>query len=104
VNGVSDTSRSRNKCDGYVCLSGDLDLATVPEFAAEAIKAVQTAAGLVTVEVSDVTFIDSAGVGLLADVLALGTARGQAVVLVGASAGLHALLLQCGLESLFSYR
>jgi anti-anti-sigma factor len=85
-------------------LSGDVDVATVPHYAGEVISAARTAERVVTVDVSDVTFIDSAGLGLLADVLAIGTARGRRVVLQGASTDLHKLLLHCGMESLFSYR
>jgi len=102
---VTDTSHVRDGSgDGYIRLSGDLDVVTVPQVAADVIKAVRAARGVMTVDVADVMFVDSAGVGLLADVLALGTARGQAIVLEGASHRLHKLLLQCGIESLFSYR
>ena len=89
---------------GYVRLFGDLDVATVPRYERAAITAAQTTEHVVTVDVSDLTFIDSAGLGLLADMLAIGTARGRGVILQGASTDLHKLLLHCGMESLFSYR
>ena len=88
---------------GYVRLSGDVDAATVPHYAGEVISVAQTAERVVTVDVSDITVIDSAGLGLLADVLTLGTARGHTVVLQGASTDLHKLLLHYGIESLFCY-
>jgi anti-anti-sigma factor len=89
---------------GFLRLSGDLTGVTVPHIETEAIRAAQTAEHDVTVDVSDLTFIDSAGLGLLADLLAIGTARGRSVVLLGASAELHKRLLVDGLESMFSYR
>ena len=105
LNRVSETSEPRTRfCDGYIRFSGDLDVATVSECAAEAIKAVRSARDVVTVDVSDVARTDTAGVGLLADVLALSTSRGHAVTLHGASARLHEQLLLRGIESLFSYR
>lgn len=89
---------------GYVRLPGELDVATVPLVEIAALNAARTAEHVVTLDVGDVTLIDSAGLGLLADVLAIGTARGCAVVLRGASADLHRLLLNCGMETLFTYR
>jgi anti-anti-sigma factor len=89
---------------GYVRLSGDLDIASVPHFESDAIGAAQTAANVVMVDVGDLTFIDNSGLGLLADVPAIGTAHGRVVVLRGASADLHRLLLHCGMQSLFAYR
>jgi anti-anti-sigma factor len=89
---------------GYVRFSGHLDVATVSNFESEAIGAAQSAEHVVVVDVTNLTFIDSAGLNLLADVLAIGTARGRAVALQGASSDLHKLLLRCGMESLFSYR
>jgi anti-anti-sigma factor len=85
-------------------LSGDLSGVTVPVVESEAISAAQTAEHVVTIDVSDLTFIDGVGLGLLADVLAIGTARGRPVILQGASTDLHQLLLVYGMESLFSYR
>jgi anti-anti-sigma factor len=85
-------------------LSGRVDAVTVPQVESDAISAAQTAEQVVTVDVGDVTFIDGAGLDLLADLLAIGTARGRAVVLHGASTDLRKLLLVHGMESLFSYR
>jgi anti-anti-sigma factor len=95
---------SQQSVDGYVRLSGDVDVATVFGYESGAIRAAWTAEHAVTVDVADATFVDSAGLRLLADVLAIGTARGRAVVLHGASPDLHKLLLVCGMEALFSYR
>jgi anti-sigma B factor antagonist len=102
---VNDETPSESRPSvGYVRLTGELDHITVPRYEGAAISAARTAEAVVTVDVGAVTFIDSAGLGLLADVLAIGTARGRAVTLQGASTDLHRLLLACGLESLFSYR
>ena len=100
---VTSTLPSRSG-DGYIRLSGELDLAAVHECAPEAIRTAQAAQDGVTVDVRDVTFIDSAGAGLLGDILALSTIRGHPVVLLGASRQLRELLLLGGIESLFSYR
>ena len=85
-------------------MAGDLDLGSVRRYESEVISAARTSDRVITVDVGDVTSIDSAGLGLLADVLAIGSARGCAVTLHSASAELHKLLLLCGMESLFSYR
>jgi anti-anti-sigma factor len=99
-----DATGSGPSVGGYVRLAGDLDHVTVRHYEGAAISAARTAESVITVDVGAVTFIDSAGLGLLVDVLAIGTARGRAVLLRGASTDLHKLLLVCGLESLFSYR
>jgi anti-anti-sigma factor len=98
------SSRSGPSVNGYVRLDGDLDHLTVLSYEDAAISAARTAQRVVTVDVAGASFIDSAGLRLLADVLAIGTARGCTVTLQGASTDLHKLLLVCGLESLFSYR
>jgi len=89
---------------GYVRIAGGLDHSTVAQYESRAIAAAQTDGNAVTVDVTDLTSVDSAGLGLLADVLAICSARRRRVILEGASIELHKLLLDSGMESLFSYR
>jgi anti-anti-sigma factor len=55
-----------------VVLSGDIDLAAVPEFFARMQQADRVAEGVVIVVMRDVTLIDSSGLGVLARLAAAG--------------------------------
>lgn len=55
-----------------VVLSGDIDLAAVPEFFARMQQADRVAGGVVIAVMHDVTLIDSSGLGVLARLAAAG--------------------------------
>ena len=55
-----------------VVLSGDIDLAAVPEFFARMQQADRATAGVVIAVMHDVTLIDSSGLGVLARLAAAG--------------------------------
>ncbi len=57
----------------------------------------------IMVDVSAVTFVDIAGIELLAEVLGRACARNRTVVLRGASWELRRLLVLAGVEPLFRY-
>lgn len=66
-----------------VCLAGELDLACDAEIRAVLDKIVGHGAAVTIVDLSDVTFIDAHGIGLLVSVHRSAAERGQALGVVG---------------------
>lgn len=84
-----------------VTASGDLDLASAEGFVGEVTTLVGEAA-VVRLDLRDVTFMDSTGLGALIKVRNRMADRGGSVVLVSASAAVERVLALTGMSDVFN--
>ena len=85
-----------------VCvLSGEIDLSTAGEFRRAAIDAMDRHGAALTLDLSQVTFMDCTGVGVLIFLRAEARARGGHITLPGTPLRVSQLLELTGLQSLF---
>jgi anti-anti-sigma factor len=85
-----------------IVLSGEVDLALGPELA-DAGRLATTRAQPVRVDLTQVSFIDSVGVGFLARMAALERAAGSALLLIGASRRVRETVQLVGLDAVVRY-
>ncbi|HEV3000833.1 MAG TPA: STAS domain-containing protein [Solirubrobacteraceae bacterium] len=90
--------------DGADVLSlvGELDLAAAPRFVTQAADALRAGARRLLIELQGVTFVDSAGLAALLNVLRRATAARAPIVLVGAGPQLRRVLAQTRLDREFT--
>lgn len=85
-------------------LVGELDLATAPRFvtaAADALRAERR--GALLLDMTEVPFIDSAGLAAMLNVLRRATAVGADMVLVGVGPVLHSIFSRTRLDQAFTF-
>jgi anti-sigma B factor antagonist len=97
------TSASR---DGANVLSvhGDLDVSTASRLGTDVVAALATGVALVVVDLSDVSFLDSSGLGSLVLALRKAENAGVALRLVVTSSEVLALLATTGLDHVLPVR
>jgi anti-anti-sigma factor len=89
---------------GLVRLIGELDIATAPQLK-RLITSLPVGSGRdVTVDFSDLTYIDAAGLGALLEVRQAVRAAGGSLILTGVSAFTRRLLHITGLDQVFEIR
>jgi anti-anti-sigma factor len=74
------------------------------DYELEITRTMDSQGGAIIVDVSNVTFVDTAGIGILAELLGRASAQKRPVVLHGASWELRRLLVIAGVEPLFRYQ
>ena len=84
-------------------LVGELDLAAAPRFVSQAADALRTGARRLFVELQGVSFVDSAGLAALLNVLRRATAARAHLVLVGVQPQVQDLLAQTRLDREFTF-
>ena len=84
-------------------LVGELDVAAAPRFVTQAADALRSGAKRLFVELNGVSFVDSAGLAALLNVLRRATAANAAMVLVGAPAQMRGVLAQTRLDREFAF-
>ena len=84
-------------------LVGELDLAAAPRFVSQAADALRSGARRLFVELEGVSFVDSAGLAALLNVLRRATAARAPLVLVGAPPQVRGVLAQTRLEREFTF-
>jgi anti-sigma B factor antagonist len=84
-------------------LVGELDMAAAPRFVTQAADALRAGARRLFVELDGVSFVDSAGLAALLNVLRRATANRARLVLVGAPPQLRGLLAQTRIEREFTF-
>lgn len=83
-------------------LVGELDMAAAPRFVSQAAEALRAGARHLFVELQGVSFVDSAGLAALLNVLRRATAARAALVLVGPTPQVRQILAQTRLEREFT--
>jgi anti-anti-sigma factor len=91
--------------DGADVLSlvGALDLAAAPRFVSQAAEALRSGARRLFVELDGVSFVDSAGLAALLNVLRRATAARASLVLVGAQPQIRGVLAQTRIDREFTF-
>ena len=84
-------------------LVGDLDLASAPRFVTQAADALRAGAKRLFVELEGVSFVDSAGLASLLNVLRRATAQRAPMVLVGVRPQVLSILEQTRLDREFRF-
>lgn len=84
-------------------LVGDLDLASAPRFVTQAADALRAGAKRLFVELDGVSFVDSAGLAALLNVLRRATAHHARLVLVGVRPQVRSVLATTRLDREFSF-
>jgi anti-sigma B factor antagonist len=84
-----------------VAASGEIDLATASSFRTALIDAVADRAGDLVVDLSDVTFMDSTGLGALVSARRRLALRGASLRLVGPAGGVRRILDIAKVEHVF---
>ena len=84
-------------------LVGDLDISSAPRFVSQAADALRAGARRLFVELDGVSFVDSAGLAALLNVLRRATAQRAAMVLIGARPQVLDVLAQTRLEREFRF-
>lgn len=87
-----------------LAVSGEVDLATIDEFLAEADACLDTAAETVEIDLGEVTFIDSSGLGALVRIRNAAHDRSKVLVLTNVPASVERLLAVTGLSEAFDVR
>jgi anti-anti-sigma factor len=87
---------------GWVCIhvAGDVDLASAPQLRDALHGALHDAVGEVVVDVAGLTFLDAAGLGVLAHAHERARSRGDCLVIVHAGPMVRRLLQITGLDGL----
>jgi anti-sigma B factor antagonist len=84
-------------------LVGELDMAAAPRFVSQAAEALRSGTRRLFVDLDGVTFVDSAGLAALLNVLRRATASRARLVLVGAQPQIRALLSQTRIDREFTF-
>ena len=84
-------------------LVGELDVAAAPRFVTQAADALRAGARRLFVELEGVSFVDSAGLAALLNVLRRATACRARLVLVGPQPQLRGLLAQTRIDREFTF-
>ncbi|HEX8207241.1 MAG TPA: STAS domain-containing protein [Solirubrobacteraceae bacterium] len=84
-------------------LVGELDMAAAPRFVSQAADALRAGARRLFVELEGVSFVDSAGLAALLNVLRRATACRARLVLVGAQPQIRAVLAQTRIDREFTF-
>ena len=84
-------------------LIGELDLMSAPRFVSQAADALRAGAKRLLVELDGVSFVDSAGLAALLNVLRRSTAARARMVLVGVQPGVRNVLEQTRLDREFTF-
>ncbi|MDQ3741778.1 MAG: STAS domain-containing protein [Actinomycetota bacterium] len=84
-------------------LIGELDLISAPRFVSQAAEALRAGAKRLFVELDGVSFVDSAGLAALLNVLRRSTAARARMVLVGVQPPVRNVLAQTRLEREFDF-
>lgn len=84
-------------------LVGELDVAAAPRFVSQAADALRGGARRLFVELEGVSFVDSAGLAALLNVLRRATAARASLVLVGTRPQVRSVLAQTRLEREFTF-
>lgn len=84
-------------------LVGELDVAAAPRFVGQAADALRAGARRLFVELEGVSFVDSAGLAALLNVLRRATASRAPLVLVGAPPQVRGLLAQTRIDREFMF-
>jgi len=87
-----------------LAVSGEVDIATVEEFLTEARECLDGPVEVCQIDLGDVTFIDSSGLGALVRIRAAAHDRGKQVVLTNVPAAVGRLLDVTGLADVFGTR
>ena len=104
-------SQSRNSLDikttnddgmAVVGLSGELDLGTSPDLHAELIRLIETAPQKIILDMRELAYIDSSGVGTLVDAHRRLKKKGGRVVLVGLQQRVRSVFEITRLDSFFT--
>ena len=85
-----------------VSLSGELDLAGVTRFD-EALRAARAAGGALTIDLSNLEFIDSSGLGVLVRFNNTATTEGFEYVVVAGPATVHRAFVLSGLDQMLPF-
>ena len=94
---------ARTDLADVLSLVGDLDLAAAPRFVGQAADALRRGAERLFVELEGVSFVDSAGLAALLNVLRRATAARASLVLVGASPQVRGVLAQTRVDREFTF-
>jgi anti-sigma B factor antagonist len=94
---------ARNDGVDVLSLIGELDLVSAPRFVRQAAEALREGAKRLLVELDGVSFVDSAGLAALLNVLRRATASGAPLVLVGARPPVRNILAQTRLDREFTF-
>jgi anti-anti-sigma factor len=86
---------------GVLVVSGELDIATVDQLATLARAALDSAASVLVIDFSGVTFVDSTGLGALVRIRNEAERNGKRVDLVGVRREVRRVLELTGLSELF---
>ena len=84
-------------------LVGELDIAAAPRFVSQAADARRSGARRLFVELAGVSFVDSAGLAALLNVLRRATAARASLVLVGAQPQVRGILAQTRIDREFTF-
>jgi len=84
-----------------VRLTGELDVATAPALRDEVVRLISEGRTTMVVDCSELTFVDSTGLGVLIGARARCLAANGGVSLTGVKPALQRLLAVTGIESLF---
>jgi len=84
-----------------VTLAGDIDLASAPELRSRLADATQDTPARVVLELSELDFIDSTGLGVLVGTLRRVRATGGDIRIAGARAGIERVFSVTGLDRVF---
>lgn len=85
-----------------LAVSGEVDVATVPELLAEAHRLLEADPPRLEVDLKEVTFIDSSGLGALVQIQKAADDKGISVVLTRSSGPTRRLLELTGLQHVFT--
>ena len=84
-------------------LVGELDIVAAPRFVSQAAEALRSGARRLFVELEGVSFVDSAGLAALLNVLRRATAARASLVLVGTTPQVRGVLAETRLEREFTF-
>jgi anti-anti-sigma factor len=87
-----------------LAVSGEVDLATIEEFLAEADACLDATAETVEIDLGEVTFIDSSGLGALVRIRNAARDRSKVLVLTNVPASVERLFAVTGLSEAFEIR
>ena len=94
---------ARNDGTDVLSLIGELDMVSAPRFVRQAAEALREGAQRLLVELEGVSFVDSAGLAALLNVLRRATAAEAPLVLVVARPAVRNVLAQTRLDREFSF-
>jgi anti-sigma B factor antagonist len=95
------TTEANSPDAARVTVSGEVDLATAPALLQAAEELVKSTEGDVAIDMSEVTFIDSTGLGVLVQIRNAVTGRGSSLVFATPSRSVQRALSLAGLDKVF---